>query len=103
MAQFSYRVGRKTVFWTDHALDRWWERCGANHLNGRVAALKLLRERLEAQRLDRDLPPWGRVTQWHRARAEGFLYIDDHSGFIINKNPSRDLVAVTYIEADDET
>jgi hypothetical protein len=45
------------------------------------------------------LPPWGRVTLWHRARAEGFLYIDESSGFIINKNPSCDLVAVTYIEA----
>jgi hypothetical protein len=102
MAQFSFRVGRKTVFWTDHALDRWWERCGANHLTGRQAALKLLRERLEERRLERELPPWADVTLWHRARAEGFLYIDETSGFIINKNPSRDLVAVTYIEADED-
>jgi hypothetical protein len=99
MSQFSYRIGRKTVFWTDHALDRWWERCERNHLNGRQAAIGLLREHLSHRRLERDLPSWADVNKWHRALAEGFIYIDKTSGFIINKNPSRDLVAVTYIEA----
>lgn len=102
MAQFSYRVGRKTVFWTDHALDRWWERCERNELAGRKAATKLLQESLKKRRLERELPSWADVTLWHRALAEGFIYIDERSGFIINRNPSRDLVAVTYIEAADE-
>lgn len=102
MAQFSYRVGRKTVFWTDHALDRWWERCERNHLNGRQAALRLLSERLENRRLERDLPAWSGVSKFHRWLADGFIYIDERSGFVINKNPSKDLIAVTYIEARDE-
>lgn len=101
MADFSYRIGRKTVFWTDHALDRWWERCKRNHLNGRKEALALLEERLAAKRMERELPPWSGVSRFHRALAEGFIYIDERSGFVINKNPSKHLIAVTYIEARD--
>lgn len=98
MANFSCRVGRRTVYWTDHALERWWERCDANELNGHRAALELLRERLEGSRIKRDLPTWSRVTLYHRARAEGFVAIDEDSGFIVNRNPNGDYVAVTYIE-----
>ena len=99
MASFSHRVGRKTVFWTDHALDRWWERCQANSLTGRREALALLDERLDASKMVHTIPPWGCVSKFHRALAIGFIYIDETSGFIVNKNASSDLVAVTYIEA----
>jgi hypothetical protein len=98
MAEFAEKIGRKTIWWTNHALDRWWERCNANETSGRRAAMELLREKVQDRRLERDLPPWSRVTLFHRARAEGFLPLDEDSGFIVNKNPNGDLVAVTYIE-----
>jgi hypothetical protein len=98
MAQFSQKIGRKMVYWTDHSLDRWWERCEDNDRAGRQECLTRLRERLSEHRIERDLPAWGRVSLFHRARAEGFLYIDDDSGFIINRNANGDFVAVTYIE-----
>jgi hypothetical protein len=100
MAQFSEKIGRKVIWWTNHALERWWERCDANETNGRRDAMVLLREKIQDKRIERDLPPWSRVTLFHRARAEGFLFIDDHSGFVINRNPNGDYVAVTYIEND---
>lgn len=100
MAQFSYRVGRRTVYWTDHALERWWERCEENECNGHRDAMGLLEEKLKCIWVDRDLPPWSKVTRWHRALAEFFIYIEDDSGFIVNRNPNGDYVAVTYIEKD---
>lgn len=90
--------GRRRIFFADHALDRWWERCKDNGLNGRKAALRELDAQLAGAVLKRNLPPWLRVSAWHYGRSEGFIEIDESRGFVINKNPSRDLVAVTYIE-----
>ena len=99
MATFVHKQDRITIYFTDHALDRWWERCEENGLHGRQKAMNLLRERLAgATWTGRYLPDWTRVSLWNRARAEGFLSLDDDSGFVVNRNPGADYVAVTYIE-----
>lgn len=96
--------GRQRIFFSDHALDRWWERQPQNFLNGRQAAQNLLRERLtvaahEPRRTYTITPPpWTRLSIWHRARAAGFLLVGDNACFVINRNESGDLVAVTYLE-----
>jgi hypothetical protein len=99
MANFNAQIGRKTIYFSDHSLDRWWERCQENGLHGRQQAMDLLRSRLaEASWMGRAMPVWTRLSRWHRARAEGFLALDDESGFVVNRNIGGDFVAVTYIE-----
>lgn len=104
MAAFVHQHGRRRVFFTDHALDRWWERQRDNGLHGRQAAMNLLRERLDSaaqeprRTYQRDIPPWSRLSLWHRARADGFLTLGDDACFVINRNRGGDYVAVTYIE-----
>lgn len=97
MATFTHQHGRKKIHFTDHALDRWWERCKENDIHGRQQAMNLLRERL-AQAKWTSIPSWARLSLWNQARAEGFLAIDPDAGFVVNQNPNRDRVAVTYIE-----
>ena len=99
MATFLFRHDRKgTIFFTDHALDRWWERCEANGLHGRQEAMNLLRVRLADATWKRDIPGWARISVWNRAKAEGWLGMDDESGFIINRNDKKERVAVTYLD-----
>lgn len=99
MATFIFRHPRKgIIFFTDHALDRWWERCEANGLHGRQDAMNLLRERLQDSIWKHALPSWARVSLWNRARAEGWLGLDDDSGFIVNRNDKKERIAVTYID-----
>jgi hypothetical protein len=98
MASISYQFGRRKIFFSDHALDRWWERCEANNIKGRQAAIDLLKERLKDAKWTRDVPPWSKLSVFHRARVEGVIYLDASTCFIINKNPNGDLVAVTYLE-----
>ncbi len=97
MASFSQKIRRKRVHFTDHALDRWWEREADNAPLGRQQALALLRERLNGSRACRDLPHWARVSVYHRAVADHFVDLGDASGFVVNRNSNGDLVAVTYI------
>jgi hypothetical protein len=97
MAGFSYKVGRRYIHFSDHALDRWWERCEENELHGRKAALQLLEERLLTARWSHVMPVWTRLSWWHHARAEGFVFIDEESGFVVNKNATGDRVAVTFV------
>lgn len=104
MAGFVHSHGRLHIYFSDHALDRWWERQDKNHLLGRRGALALLRERLTIAARDPrrtytiTAPPWSRLSIWHRARAEGFLLVGDDACFVINRNESGDHVAVTYLE-----
>lgn len=98
MSQFVGRVGRRVIFFTDHALDRWWERCRANHVSGRKAAMDLLREQLAGAVWHYKEPSWAYLSLWHRARCEGHIALDDQSAFIVNRNATGDLVAVSYIE-----
>jgi hypothetical protein len=102
MAKFTYDLGRRTIFFSDHALDRWWERCRENEVHGRQEALDLLKQRLSEGVWTTSLPPWNMLNVWHQARAEGFIELSEESGFVVNKNPSRDLVAVTYIEREEK-
>lgn len=98
MARFEAEIGRKKIFFSDHALDRWWERCEENHVHGRKEAMALLRERLADAEWSREQPPWAHLSLWHRGRADGFLMINGSACFVVNKNPSKHLVAVTYLE-----
>ncbi len=97
MARFSQIIRRKRVHFTNHALDRWWEREADNAPLGRQQSLALLRERLNGSRACRDLPNWARVSVYHRAVADHFVDLGDASGFVVNRNSNGDLVAVTYI------
>jgi hypothetical protein len=98
MAQFVHKHDRRTIYFTYHALNRWWDRCQQNGINGRMAAMDLLRVKLASAIWTHDIPSWARVTLFNRARAEGFLALDERSGFVINKNPNKEQVAVTYLE-----
>jgi hypothetical protein len=99
MATFNCQHGRRRIYFTDHALDRWWQRCKQNDVYGRQHAMDLLRSSLEEAIWSRSLPPWSRLSIWHQARAEGFLRIGDEAGFVVNRNENGDLVAVSYIES----
>lgn len=96
---FSYKLGRREIFFSNHALERWWERCRKNKMVGHRESLQLLSLALESGRWSTELPAWSRVSLWNRAVAEGFVYMDADSGFVVNRNShSGDRVAVTYIE-----
>src|SRR4051812_28677636 len=96
---FTHSLGRRRIAFSHHALDRWWERCEGNAIHGRNAALDLLRQKLDTARWSRSLPCWSRVSRWNQAIAEGFVYIDDDEGFIVNRSPETgDLLAVTFID-----
>jgi len=102
MATFRHKQGRKMIHFTNHALDQWWARCEQNQTHGRQAAMNLLRQKLETATWEHGVPPWSRLSLWHKARAEGYLAIDDGAGhgtgaFIINRAPDSNLLAVTYI------
>ena len=97
MAHFSTRIRRRVIHFTDHALDRWWERETDNAPLGRRRALGLLRERLAGATPLRSLPPWAQVSLFHKARLDHFVDLGDESGFVVNRNSGGDFVAVTYI------
>ncbi len=98
MARFSRTLRRRTVHFSDHALDRWWERdaqlagCGA----GRRDALRRLDGALDGAQVRRDAPPWARLSLWHRARADMFV-LAAGGCFVVVANPSGDLVATTFL------
>lgn len=98
MAQMMRQVGRRKIFFTDHALDRFWQRFLDKEPHaGRKEAREALDTLMEAARWNRTPPPWARMNLWHRARCEGVVHLDDDHVFIVHRNPNRDLVAVTYI------
>ena len=96
--RFCFDLGRKHLKFTDHALNQWWNRCKQNEVKGRRAALSLLEERLAEAQWSHSLPGWAHLSQWHIARAEGFVYMDDESGFVVNKEPGGDRVCVTFLQ-----
>ena len=98
MANFRRTVGRREVVFSDHALDRWWQRCEQNETHGRRDALRLLDSAIQDATWSRSIPNWAGLSMWNLARAEGFVYLDEDSGFVVNRNPSGDRIAVTYIE-----
>jgi hypothetical protein len=98
MAFMKHKVGRKEVFFTDHALDRYWERfVDQNPHAGRKEARAMLERELEQAELRHNRPSWARMSAWHAARCIYTLYLDCDRAFVINKNPSGDLLAVTYL------
>lgn len=99
MPNFVRKVNRRKIHFTDHALDRWWERCKQNETSGRMKAMKLLHKSLQESREQKSLPRWYQPSLWHKATAHHFVSIDNGDrGFVVVKNPSGDFVAVTYID-----
>jgi hypothetical protein len=99
MAFMKHTVGRKEIFFTDHSLDRYWERyVDQNPHAGRQQARESLMQELEDAELRRDRPAWARMSWWHAARCIYMLHLDDDRAFVINKNPSGDLLSVTYLQ-----
>lgn len=103
MADILCELGRRQIFFTDHALDRYWQRHLDDNPNaGRKQARAKLRQELPNATWQRTPPPWAYMTIWHRARCEGVVMMDEGRCFIVNKNPSGDLVAVTFISDQEE-
>lgn len=98
MAHFKHTIGRREVFFSDHALDRYWQRhLDDNPHAGRKECRETLDRELDGAFWMAGIPGWSRMTLWHRARCEGCVMLDDDHAFVINRNPSRDLVAVTFL------
>lgn len=95
---FMKQIEEREIYFTNHALDRWWERCQENELHGRNESLDLLRQRLSGADYVNSVPEWSQVNDHHRASAKGFVKIDDESGFVIKQNPNGDRVAVTFLD-----
>ena len=62
MASFVHTFGRRTVFFSDHALDRWWQRFHGDDCSGRQGAMNELRARLAGALVLTDPPAWARVS-----------------------------------------
>lgn len=100
MTQVAKRVDDKTVYFSNHALDRWWERCEENEVNGRSKALRLLKQRLDESEVLRSMPPWVRDSvkaQISEGKERGFLSLDNDNGFVIVENGKESFVAVTFL------
>jgi hypothetical protein len=99
MSSFVKKVNRRIIHFSDHALDRWWERFRKNETGGRKEALELLRRSLEESREQKNTPPWYSPSLFHKATTHHFVSLDNgERGFVVMKNPSGDFVAVTYID-----
>lgn len=98
MNSLRYTDGRREVFFTDHALDRYFERTGKKNLSQ-------LRKDLKLVTYDRREPSWMLLNPWHRARAEGFLLLGADSAFVCVRQSggNRDaLVSVTFMRDEPE-
>ena len=95
---FARTVDKKKIHFSNHALDRWWERCEENEIHGRNQALDLLDEKLDGKKIHSRIPDWTKVNKYHRATARGFIPVGRHSGFVVNQNPNGDYVAVTFMD-----
>jgi len=101
VAAFNAQVGRHTIHFSDHALDRFWERCCHEGYIGRREALLRLRAALAGlERIQRQPPPWLRTSWWNIARAEGYLVVLEDTCIVVNRNANGDRVAVTTIVRD---
>jgi hypothetical protein len=98
MGLFVEQIESKQIYFSNHALDRWWERCTENKLNSRTEAMQMLRDNLKESEVSEIIPEWSQVNKQHRSKADHFIKIDNDSGFVINKNPNGDFVAVTFID-----
>lgn len=102
MTQVAKRVEDKTVYFSNHALDRWWERCQENEVNGRSKALRLLRQRLDDSKLlaSDSMPSWVRDSvkaKISEDKQRGFLSLDNDNGFVVVENGKESFVAVTFL------
>lgn len=91
------KVGRRTIHFTDHAWDRYWQRFT---LHGGHTTQDMKRD-LEGARWNRSRPDWAtHLSLWHRARADGYLELDEDRCFVVNRNygTTGHLIAVTYID-----
>lgn len=93
-------VQREEIFFTTHALDRWWDRWQENETGGRKDAMEALRRELANGRIEREQPEGLGLSLWHRARAWGYIVIGD-GAFVVNRGglagSTRDLVATTFV------
>lgn len=96
---FARKVGRYHIAFTNHALDRWWERHHGEDPCGRRAAMDALDKALDKAERTTEPPPGSNLSLWHRARADHYLLCED-GFFVVNRGDGaggRDRVATTYI------
>lgn len=87
-------IGRRTIYFSVHAVERYYERSSSRSADE-------LRAALAEARWSRALPRWVVLSTWHRARAEGAIVLNDEEAFIVNRNSNGDLVAVTFLSRRD--
>ena len=87
-----FQIGRRLIQFSRHAEDRYCERAG-----GRPTNRQALVADFTAARWSRSAPGWVSLSQWHRARMEGCLVLDDDRAFIVSRMETGDLVAVTFV------
>lgn len=83
-----FQIGRRLIHFSDHAEERYLQRSGVGRLG--------MRRDFETARWERRPPRWAVLSQWHRARFEGALMLDEDRGFIVNKIDGT-LLAVSFI------
>lgn len=87
----SQKLGRRTIAYSVHAQERYFERAD-RHVRGELEA------DLEQATWSNRVPTWAHLNTWHRGRAEGAVMLDEGRAFIVNRNANGQLVAVTYVE-----
>jgi len=84
-----FQIGRRLIHFSRHAEERYLQRGGTR---------ETMMADFETARWDHKTPAWANLSQWHRARAEGSLMLDEDRGFVVNRfEESGDLVAVSFI------
>jgi hypothetical protein len=99
MSVFVRKIGRYPIAFSDHALDRWWERHHGEDACGRRAALEALDRALDGATRTTEPPAGTSLSLWHRARADHYIVCED-GFFVVNRGDGaggRDRVATTYI------
>ena len=98
MPQFVEEINNKQIYFSKHSLDRWCQRLDIKKFNSRAEAFAALKKKLKNSEVTDAIPDWSDVNNNHRSKADHFIKLDSESGFVINKNPTGDFVAVTFID-----
>jgi hypothetical protein len=84
------RDGTKVHF-SDHAVDRYYQRAGKRSTGELREDLKGATWRYGV------LPDFVQLSTWHRGLATGSLFLDSDRAFIVNRAPDGNLVAVSFV------
>ena len=89
MHRRSIVLGRRTIYLSMHAMERYYERSGGRTLQD-------LERALDGARWIAGAPSYARMSVWHQGRCEGHVPAGP-GAFCICREPNRELVASTYV------